>query len=257
MTRTAFFDPSRPRVLAHRGLALDVPENTPLAFARALAAGAAYLETDVHASADGVAVVAHDADLSRIAGREERVGRLTAAELAAIDLGAGEGLLPLADLLAAFPGARFNVDVKDPLAAAPAAEAIRAADAIERVLVTSFSGARRRATAALLPGVATSASVGPFVRALLAGKAGFGPGVRAALRGLDAVQIPERALGMSTVTRRVVRAFHAAGVEVHVWTVNSPERMAELFEVGVDGVVTDRVDLGLPVAARYTAENPL
>ncbi|MBO9578811.1 MAG: glycerophosphodiester phosphodiesterase, partial [Microbacteriaceae bacterium] len=102
-----------------------------------------------------------------------------------------------------------------------------------------------------LPGVATSASADRFVRALLAGKAGFGPGVRRALRGIDAVQIPERALRLRTTTPRLIRAFHRAGVEVHIWTVNDPVRMAELFELGVDGVVTDRADLGVPTASRY------
>ncbi|OJX63438.1 MAG: glycerophosphodiester phosphodiesterase [Micrococcales bacterium 73-13] len=255
---TRFFEPPRPRVLAHRGLAIDVPENTLLAFERAVAVGAAYIETDVHASADGVAILAHDPDLMRVAGLGARIGELTAAELARVGLGAGQGLVPLAEALDAFAGIRFNIDVKDPAAVEPTARAVRAAAAVDRVLVSSFSEARRRAAVALLPGVATSASASRFVRALLAGKAGFGPGVRRALRGLDAVQIPERALGLATTTRRMIRAFHAAGVEVHVWTVNAQERMAELFALGVDGVVTDRADLGVPTAAAASIPaNPL
>ncbi|HWL01355.1 MAG TPA: glycerophosphodiester phosphodiesterase family protein, partial [Microbacteriaceae bacterium] len=114
--------------------------------------------------------------------------------------------------------------------------------------ITSFSGARRRATVASLPGVATSASAGSFLTALLAGKVGFAPIARRALRDLDAVQIPERALGLSTVTARAIRGFHAAGVEVHVWTVNDPARMRELFALGVDGIVTDRADLAVRTA---------
>lgn len=255
---TRFFDLPRPRVLAHRGLAIAAPENTLLAFAHAVAAGAQYLETDVNASADGVAIVSHDPDLARIAGISARIGDLTAAELGRIDLGQGQGLVPLAEALAAFPESRFNIDVKDPAAVAPTAAAILDAGAVDRVLVSSFSGARRRSVVELLPGVATSASADRFVAALLAGKAGFGPGVRRALRGLDAVQIPERALRLRTTTPRMIRAFHAAGVEVHVWTINSPERMRELFELGVDGVVTDRVDLGIPTASPYIIPgNPL
>jgi len=247
-----FFTPPRPRVLAHRGLALDAPENTPLAFARAIAAGAGYLETDVNASADGVAILSHDPDLGRLLGRPERIGALTAAELARLDLGHGEGFATLAEALDGFPEARFNIDVKDPAAVGPTADAVLATGAVDRVLITSFSGDRRRATVARLPGVATSASAAGFVRALLAGKAGFGPAVRRALRGVDAVQIPERALGLRATTPRMLRAFHAAGVEVHVWTVNDPVRMAALFELGVDGIVTDRPDLAIPTADRYT-----
>jgi len=242
---TGYFDPSRPRVLAHRGLALQAPENTPLAFAYAIEAGAAHIETDVHASSDGVAIIAHDPDLRRVAGRGERIGELSAAQLARIDLGRDQGLVPLVEVLDGFPETRFNIDVKDPLAVGPTAEAILRANAVDRVLITSFSDARRRATVALLPGVATSASAGSFIAALLAGKLGLAPGVRRALRGLDAVQIPERALGMSTVTARAIRGFQAAGVEVHVWTVNDPARMRELFALGVDGIVTDRADLAV------------
>ena len=68
----AIFAPARPRVLAHRGLAVDAPENTLLAFAAA-SRGCRLIETDVHASADGVAVDRHDPDLTRVAGRAERV----------------------------------------------------------------------------------------------------------------------------------------------------------------------------------------
>ncbi|HWK20042.1 MAG TPA: glycerophosphodiester phosphodiesterase family protein [Microbacteriaceae bacterium] len=245
---TRYFDPPRPRVLAHRGLAIDAPENTPLAFVRAIEAGALHIETDVHASSDGVAVVAHDADLSRVAGREDRLGALSARELAAIDLGHGQGVVPLADVLDGFPETRFNIDVKDPRAVEPTARAVLRTGALDRVLITSFSGARRSATIALLPGVATSASAGSFLAALIAGKVGLSPAVRRGLRGVDAVQIPEHALGMSTVTARAIRGFHAAGVEVHVWTINDPRRMRELFELGVDGVVTDRADLAVRTA---------
>lgn len=245
---TRYFDPPRPRVLAHRGLAIDAPENTPLAFIRAIETGAVHIETDVHASLDGVAILAHDPDLRRVAGRDVRVAAVSAAELARVDLGHGQSFTSLADVLDGFPETRFNIDVKDPLAVAPTAEAVRRTNAIDRVLVTSFSGARRRATVALLPGVATSASAGPFVAAMLSGKIGFGPGVRRALRGLEAVQIPERALGMSTVTARAIREFQAAGVEVHIWTVNDPARMRELFALGVDGIVTDRADLAVRTA---------
>ena len=71
--------------------------------------------------------------------------------------------------------------------------------------------------------------------------------MRAALRGLHAVQIPVRAFGLDTVSPARIRAFQAAGVEVHVWTVNDEREMRRLFALGVDGVVTDRADLALEV----------
>lgn len=245
----AYFEPAAPRVLAHRGLALEAPENTLLAFAHALGLGVTHIETDVHESADGVAMVAHDADLSRIAGRPERVGDLTVAELAALDLGEGQHVPTLAEALDAFPEARFNIDLKSGGAIEPTVDAIRAARAEDRVLLTSFSERRRRAALALLPGVATSASGPRFAAALLATVVRGGPFVRAALRGLHAVQIPTRAIGLNTVSPARIRAFHAAGVEVHVWTINEQAEMHRLLALGVDGIVTDRADRALDVVA--------
>lgn len=244
-----YLSPARPRVFAHRGLALDAPENTLLAFAKAVAVGAIYIETDVHGSADGVAVIAHDPDLKRIAGRDVRVDQLTIAELRRIDLGYGQGFCSLAETLDAFPGTRFNIDVKSRAAVGPAADTILAAGASSRVLVSSFDERRRKATIARLPGVVSSSSARRFLLALLGGKIGFSPAVRTALRGLAAVQVPEKALGLTITTSRMLRQLHAAGVEVHVWTVNDPQRMGELLDLGVDGIMTDRVDLALPVVA--------
>lgn len=220
-----------------------------LAFAAAIAVGAEYIETDVHASADGIAMVAHDADLARTAGRDLRIAQLTKAELGRLDLGERQHVPTLAEALDGFPETRFNIDIKADDAVAPTVRTIRDLRAVDRVLVSSFDERRRRAAVAALPGVATSASAARMLPALLGGKLGVGAIVRRALGGLDAVQIPERAIGLSTVTPRMIEAFHAAGVEVHIWTVNEPERMRELLDLGVDAIVSDRADLALEVVA--------
>lgn len=248
--RSAWFAPATPRLLAHRGLAHDAPENTLGAFDAAVAVGAGYLETDVNASADGIAVVVHDPTLERIAARTDRVSDLTLAELRAIDLGGGARFATLAEALAAQPGIRFNIDVKSADAAAPTAAAVLAAGALDRVLITSFSRRRRRSTTRLLdaarpaatPPVAASASAAEFVPALIFAKLGLIPLVRFALRHVDAVQIPTSVYGVTTATPRTVRRLHAAGVEVHVWTINDVEVARALLGRGVDGIVSDRVD---------------
>lgn len=234
-------------MFAHRGLAIEAPENTMLAFAKAIAAGATYVETDVHASADGIAVIAHDPDLKRIAGRDVRVDQLTFAELRRMDLGHDQTFCSLAEALDAFPDTRFNIDVKSRAAVNPTIAAVLAARASRRVLVSSFDERRRRAALRGLPGVVSSSSARLFLIALLAGKAGLSPVVRRALRGLVAVQVPEKAVGLRITTARMIRRLHDAGVEVHVWTVNDPARMVELLDLGVDGIITDRADLALEV----------
>ncbi|MBQ9918862.1 MAG: glycerophosphodiester phosphodiesterase, partial [Microbacterium sp.] len=89
-----------------------------------------------------------------------------------------------------------------------------------------------------------SATVGRLVAAQALG---LRRRVERLLGGLDALQIPERQGPIRVVTRGLVRAAHAAGVEVHVWTVNDPADMERLLDLGVDGLVTDRADLALAV----------
>lgn len=232
-------------MFAHRGLALEAPENTLLAFAKAIAIGAIYIETDVHASADGTAMISHDPDLKRMVGRDIRVDQLTLSELQRIDLGHGQTFATLAQALDTFPETRFNIDLKSKAAVGPAVDAILAAGASERVLVSSFGERRRAAALRRLPGVASSSSARRLALALVSGKVRFSPAVSASLKGLVAVQVPERALGMNVVSARMIAAFHGAGVEVHVWTVNDPARMTQLLDLGVDGIITDRADLAI------------
>lgn len=243
----SYFDSPTPRVLAHRGLSHDAPENTMLAFARAVAIGVTHIETDVHVSADGVAVVSHDPDLARVAGRDVAVAQLTAAELAEVPLGEGQGFITLAEALDAFPETCFNIDIKVAGAALPTAAAIREQGAVERVLVSSFSEARRRAATDLLPGVATSLSAGRAIPAVLAARTGAIAPLRRLLAGVDAVQFPVRMASVTAITARSVESFHAAGVEVHVWTINDAPEMSRLLDLGVDGIVSDRADTALSV----------
>ena len=243
-------------MLAHRGLAVDAPENTLLAFARALAAGVTHLETDVHASADGVAILSHDPDLFRLTGRRVRIDQLTASELARIDLGESQTFVTLSAALEAFPDARFNIDIKAAAAAVPAIEAIRGAHAERRVLIGSFSNARRLAVVRRLPGVATSVSSRGAVIATWAGALGLRRMVRFALRGVQAVQLPVRVLGVRTTSPRVIAAYHSAGVEVHIWTINDPAEMTRLLDAGVDGLVSDRADIALEVLVKRRLASP-
>jgi glycerophosphoryl diester phosphodiesterase len=244
---SGFLAPELPRVLAHRGLALGVPENTLAAFQAAVDLGAEYIETDVHATADGVAVLVHDAEIT-VDGVRHSVRNLTLDQLRQLDLGGGHRVPTLAGALVAFADTRFNIDVKSELAAGPAAHAIRTEGATDRVLVTSFDESRRLRALEGLSGVQSSASSRLFTRALIGAKAGSRSLVSRALSGVLVVQIPEKHRGVTLVTSRTIRTLHRAGAEVHVWTVNDPSDMERLLDLGVDGLVTDRVDLALPLA---------
>jgi glycerophosphoryl diester phosphodiesterase len=248
-----WFAPALPRILAHRGLAVDVPENTLASFAAAVDAGAIYIETDVHTSLDGVAMIAHDPDLRRVAGIDRAVSQLTTAELQKLDLGGGHGMPTLVEALRAFPQSRFNIDVKSTSAGVAIARAVGEAKAQDRVLITSFSSRRRASAVRLLPGVATSASAPRFVVLLALAKLGILGAVPWVVDGIDCVQVPARRGRLIIATPRVIRGLHRRHVEVHIWTVNDPREMRRLLDLGVDGIVTDCADLALALVADAAA----
>ncbi|MFT4051796.1 MAG: glycerophosphodiester phosphodiesterase family protein [Microbacterium sp.] len=258
MTHPWFQGHAAPRVLAHRGFvppASDgIVENSFAAFAAAHAAGLTYVESDCHLTSDGVVVLFHDEDLSRITGDPRRVAAVRSAELAQIMSDRG-GLVTAAEALEAFPTLRFNLDVKAPDAALPLGRLVAAH--ADRVLLTSFSDRRRHLAleSARMAGgqPATSAGQATVARVVAAVATGSRALVRRALRTVDALQVPERLGAVPVVGPRLLAAAHDAGVEVHVWTVNAPADMDRLLRLGVDGLVTDRADLALAAVAGRSA----
>lgn len=233
-----------PLALAHRGFAPDGRENSMAAFAAAVDLGYRYVETDVHATRDGVALAFHDQTLDRVTDGEGRVAELSWNEVRRARIGGTDPIPTLEDLLGTWPELRVNIDVKASRAISPTVEVIERTGAHARVCIASFSDARRRAVLrALSRPVATSGGTATTA-AFLTGVALRSPtAVRRALRGVDCLQVPERQGRIPVVTRRSVAAAHAAGVQVHVWTVNAPAEMHRLLDLGVDGLVSDRADL--------------
>jgi glycerophosphoryl diester phosphodiesterase len=232
--------------MAHRGGArhpeLLGAENTLHAFEHAVALGYQFLETDVHATSDGVVVAFHDAVLDRVTDTRGRLSGLTADEVALARI-AGEHLVPtMAELLEAFPHCSFNIDLKSHAAVGPLATLLDRTGSHDRICVGSFSHLRldafRRATSGRVATSASPVEVAAFL-ALPSGRA-----ARVLTRGrVAALQVPHRRGRLPVVTGSLVRRAHAAGAHVHVWTVDEPAEMDELLDLGVDGLITDRTDV--------------
>ncbi len=193
----------------------------------------------MHATADGRLVAFHDATLDRVTDSRGRIARLPWSEVSRARVAGSEPLPLFEDLLEEFPDARWNVDVKAEAALGPLLGLVRRADAWDRVCVGSFSEARV-ARAHRLAGERLATSYG--VRGVL-GLRLRSYGVPAAVRaGAVCVQVPESSNGVRVVDRAFVRTAHSRGLQVHVWTVNEPERMAALLDLGVDGIMTDHIE---------------
>lgn len=259
--RQPFLGLRGPLGLAHRG-GTEHPENSLAAFDAAVAMGFRVLETDVHATSDGVLVALHDPTLDRTTDGSGPVSERTWEQVSELRLRDASGAVTdhapvrLVDLLDSWahtrPGVRLNVDVKEPAAIAALVDLLadRPLDA-RRVCVASFSDGRRRAVVAGLADrgvrVTSSAGTAGVVRFLAGARLGLRGRALRALVGADALQVPpSRALPaplgggrVHLVTPSLVDAAHSAGLVVHVWTVDDPDEMRHLFDIGVDGVVTD------------------
>ncbi|WP_255491781.1 glycerophosphodiester phosphodiesterase family protein [Actinotalea sp. JY-7876] len=239
-----YLDHPGPLPLAHRGFSPAGLENSMAAFAAAVDLGFRYVETDVHATADGVLVAFHDETLDRVTDGSGRVDRLPSSTVLRARIGGVEPVPRFEDLLGTWPDLRVNVDVKSEGAVAPLAEAVERTRAHDRVCVASFSDARRRAVVRRLSRpVATSAGTRATAAFRAAVAARSAAAVRRALRDVDCLQVPERYGRLRVVTAATVAAAHRAGAQVHVWTVDDPADMHRLLDLGVDGLVTDRADL--------------
>jgi glycerophosphoryl diester phosphodiesterase len=242
--RVSFFPDSAQIVVAHRGLALDSPENTIPAFAEALRVGADVLETDVHASADGEAMVSHDPDLMRAAGRPDRVSSLRHRELSRIDLG-GATMPTLAELLEEFPEAKWSVDIKHPSALEPVVSTLLRARATSRVMIATFSSTTRAQALKALSPIINCATSQQVLPAYIASRVGL-PGVaHRSLAGAQAVFIPPRWRGLNLITPRFVTALSRQQVTLGVWTINDPDLMKDYWARGVRAMVTDRADVAV------------
>ena len=239
-----YFDLGAPTALAHRGFSLDGLENSMAAFQAAVDLGFGYVETDVHATSDGVAIAFHDPVLDRVTDRSGVIAKLPWAHVREARIGGSEPVPTLAEILHTWPGLNVNIDVKSTAAVGPTIEVIERERAHDRVCVTSFSDARRLATLrGLSRPVATSGGTGVVRRFVLSSLVRAGGSARSALRGVGGLQVPETAGPLRVVSRRTLDQAHAAGVQVHVWTVNDPAEMHRLLDLGVDGIVSDRADL--------------
>jgi glycerophosphoryl diester phosphodiesterase len=219
--------------LSHRGHHLSCPENTLAAFAAARAAGADGVETDVRLSADGRPVLFHD----RIAPGGHPVAELTVRDLAAA---AGYPVPTLDEALAEGGGLMWDVEIKDPAAAAAAGEAIGRFAASRRILVSSFWHSVVPPLSAL-PGVEGGL--------LLGGRPIDGQGSLAALAavlGGPAERLRTVVWYYELLDAELLAEAAAAGWRSWVYGVLTPgehRRCRELAAAGLEAVITDRVDL--------------
>ena len=228
----SYLDWPTPHAIAHRGGASDAPENTIAAFRNAVNAGFPFLETDAHATADGVLVAFHDERLDRVTDRSGAISELPYSEVAKARVG-DQPIPMLGELLEEFPDQRFNIDPKSDAAAAHLGALLRRTNALPRVCLASFSTERLIRLRRDLGDKVCTAATPREIAQWRAGRIG---------RGFDVIQVPTSHRNLELVTRKSVARAHRSNVPVHVWTIDDPAEIERLFDLGVDGIITDSLE---------------
>jgi glycerophosphoryl diester phosphodiesterase len=240
-----------PRLFGHRGAAGVAPENTLVSFNRALADGADVLELDVHATSDGEIVVLHDPTLERTTDGGGPVAAQGWSEVARLDAGfhfspdggrtfpfrgRGIGVPRLADLLRECPRVPLNIEIKqlEPSLVDAVVALVRGAGA--RVMLAAELDPIMQQIRTAAPEIPTSLAAGEVAAFIAALQSGAPPGLP---DGAVALQIPPRFGNVTLVDATTLAAAHALGAEVHVWTINDPQEMGRLLDLGCDGIMSD------------------
>lgn len=225
------------------------PENTVPAIRHGVEVGAQAIEIDLHASKDEALVVIHDPTLERTTDGTGQVEQRTVEELQALDAGyrftpdegqtfpfRGQGIrVPTLDqAMEAMGGLPAILEVKSAAAGRLLAEWLPDRPEYERIIVGGFNADEvGPAGAAARWRCAYQTDLLGFV---LWGKVGIR---RTLPADLAAAMVPVRKNGLRIVTRGFVRRMHDQGKGVFVWTVNRPNEMRHLLDIGVDGLISD------------------
>jgi glycerophosphoryl diester phosphodiesterase len=212
--------------IGHRGAAGHAPENTLAAIQKGIALGIDFAEIDVRRTADGVLVVLHDETVNRTTDGKGRVDRLSLQDVKKFDAGNGEQIPTLEEVLRITAGrAGLMLELKVKGLAQQAVEAVRGAGFRDPVIYASFLHDELTHVQAVDPGASLM---------MLFGRLPQAPVARAIEHGPSHV-----GLRHDTATRRLVEAFHRAGLLVFVYTADSPGDIQHALSVGVDGVISN------------------
>jgi glycerophosphoryl diester phosphodiesterase len=245
-----------PLAFAHRGGAALWPENTLLAFQHALELGVDFIESDLRMTRDGALVLHHDARVDRTTNGAGAVADLTLEGVKRLDAGyrftrdgrsfpyrnASLTVPTLEEALSAFPSLRYNLEIKDsnPAVVGRVVDFLALSGAWSRVILAVRDEAMARALRGAAGGrVATAASAGEVMRFFAASRIGLEGRLEIAY---DALEVPAHTSLFNVVDARFVAAAQRRQLPVYVYTVDQPSEMRRLLDLGVDGLMSDRVD---------------
>jgi len=245
MTYSSETDDYSPAIIAHRAIAGDAPENSLAGLKESVNAGADYIEIDVQLSADGTAVVIHDADFMRVAGHPGRIQQMNYSEIETLRLRSEKSFpdsllsIPTLDqfLQQSKDKAGLLIELKYYGYGEDLAEEticlIREHEMNDRVMIMSLSAEAVRQVRKIAPDLTLG-----YISAVAAGD-------------LSRIPMDFLAVSQQNITSDMVQTYSESGQEVYVWTVNSAENMVSMLEKRVSGLITDEPELSAAVIDEF------
>lgn len=243
---------SPPRIIAHRGASVYAPENTLRAFKKAVEFGAHWIELDCRLTKDNIPIVIHDATLYRTTRRTGSVRLLTAWDIHArsikwiiTDPGYTDWIPPTLEEVLLWARGKVNVYIelksRERLLIQKVGSMILELDLEKEVVVESFYFGQLQHFSSLFPSIPIEFLV------TCPSKTGIRKALDCWARGINC--------NHRWLTVRMVKKIHEAGLQVGVYTINSPVAIYRLMSWGVDTIFSDVPDIALNVANLY-ASNP-
>ncbi|MHA1282180.1 MAG: glycerophosphodiester phosphodiesterase [Promethearchaeota archaeon] len=226
-------------IFAHRGASKLAPENTLRAFQKAIELGADYVEFDVHETKDGEIVIIHDDDVERTAGIKGKIKEMTLKELKELDFGGGEKIPTLKELIElAKDKIGLQCEIKVRGIAKKIVEYFKEADLIDSTIISSFIHDELLAVKKYAPEI----KLAPLV---------FGIKKNKMIR--EAIEHKYYAIHpfYKFINQKFLDEAHKNNIKINTWTVDSKSRMKKLIEMGIDGIITNDVELAKEVLSEF------
>lgn len=218
-------------IWTHRGN--PGPENTLEGFSQAWIDGIRHFETDIHCTSDGVLVLAHDSDISRLTGQKKEIKDISWEELQSHKIDGQFDWTTLEELHTQYDQVQISVDIKSDDTLGPFMQWARGKD-LSNFIVGSFSAERVNRVRQVFPTL-TTALTSKEILFSAAGLGRFLPG-HAAKR---VAMVPPRFKGIKILTRSFIDFCSVHSIDINVWTINSDEEFDQIRHLPISGIITD------------------
>ena len=224
-------------VVAHRGGSELAPENTLPAFQLAYEIGTHMVETDVHETKDGKLVCIHDYDVDRTTNGTGAIADLTYREIRDLDAGNGAKIPTLAEVLDFVRGKmNFNIELKVTEIEKEVLAAVKQRDMISDVTISSFLHGTLISMKSLEASISTAVLTTKVPDQIIS----------------YVIEHEANALNpdYKNIRSEIIAEAHSNKIQVFPWTVNDSKNMQTLYEMGVDGIITDCPDVALEIVKK-------